>query len=86
MVLVGLFRSPATVSMPRARDRTAACSSGWTVDCLKIDVAIPEFLPKCVQGRRDRLEIAIGNPYGFGLFQAVASEIAHDHIVSTDHA
>jgi hypothetical protein len=60
--------------------------AGWTVDCLKIDVAIPEFLPKRVQGRRDRLEIAIGNPYRFRLFQTVPGEIADDNVLSTDDA
>jgi hypothetical protein len=54
--------------------------AGWTVDCLKIDVAIPEFLPKCVQARCDRLEIALVDANRFRLFQAVAGEITNDKV------
>lgn len=54
--------------------------AGWTVDCLKIDVAIPEPLPKRVQGRRDRVEIALVDANRFRLFQAVAGEITNDKV------
>ena len=49
-------------------------------------VRFSQVFAQGVQRRRDRLEFAFGNANCFGLFQAVTGEIAHDHVVPTDHA